>query len=655
MAARRQNPTRGSRAVRAAPQIPQYLLDQTIPRKVLQGRYMPHGKSTELRPFGYTVIEWFDPRTLRGEQTVDVVIEFVPRVNDADARAKQLPGPRVTVSRLEDQLAFHAAIGAPLPSNLPPPKKKPRFERAYAEAMGPSVAPADMARLIVAAHGREEGESKAIDLALSQKTAWWLEVVAAIKNGRKKNPLDPEAFAPHLEREAEGRHRADWTPHKMEEAMHAAEGRFVVELAGPLYGCGTNGCAAPLDDGRVLKVTIDEAEARWAWLTHRRGVPGMVQVDVPPTVIGLDDWYQGEGPEPGDDEPPIDPFKSPWKKGTRATRIWAYVREAADDISEALWRELGSAGYETGNSPRPDPEQQIYEGIEVFRRLGYELDDWAGRFNIGLDRDGNIVVRDGRLVRQERLPNPARKASALMSRLTPGEVASLMARMKLAWAECPWMNNGRRAMGQPLWKNLEAWLLEGDPEALAYVNTQLDPARCARDRKQRLAERRVDEAEARYEAQGVNLEDIAHLGPVRLAARARGKNVWLYHGTTTKLWPSIRRHGLRIGDAKVDPQETPGVYLTAMPGRGIYTGGTASFYAKRAAGVLGGRPVVLRVLVPFDDLTADTDDEDIQTGNYQFVTDYVGPQQILEVDRVRQPAPRQLTAAKAASRKGKKP
>jgi len=221
-----------------------------------------------------------------------------------------------------------------------------------------------------------------------------------------------------------------------------------------------------------------------------------------------------------------------------------------------------------------------------------------------------------------------------MPRPTPGEVAALIARMKLAWAECPW------GVGRVRWENLEAWLLEGDPEALAYVQEQLDPARCARARKKRLAELRADEAEERYEAQGVNLEDLAHLGPVRMAARARGKDVWLYHGTTTKLWPSIRRHGLRIGDARVDPQETPGVYLTAMPGRGIHTGGTATFYAERAAGALGGRPVVLRVLVPFDSLTADTDDEDIATGNYQFVTDYVSPEQILEVGGKRVPLPR---------------
>jgi len=41
--------------------------------------------------------------------------------------------------------------------------------------------PADIARSMIAAFGHQEAESKAIDLALSQKTIWWLEVVAAIK------------------------------------------------------------------------------------------------------------------------------------------------------------------------------------------------------------------------------------------------------------------------------------------------------------------------------------------------------------------------------------------------------------------------------------------------------------------------------------------
>jgi hypothetical protein len=209
-----------------------------------------------------------------------------------------------------------------------------------------------------------------------------------IKNGRKKNPLDPEAFAPYLEREAEGRHKADWTPHKMEEALQIAAERFVVELAGPLYGCGSYGCAAPLVDGRVLKVTIDDLEARWARLTHEHGVPGMVHVDVPPTVVAEDDWYQGEGPEPGDEEPPVDPFE-----------IWAYVREAAADLPDELWRSLPLRGLPSRSEWRAPGMDEVYEGIEAFYRLGYELVDWQNRYNIGLDRDGKIVVRDGRLTR----------------------------------------------------------------------------------------------------------------------------------------------------------------------------------------------------------------------------------------------------------------
>jgi hypothetical protein len=41
---------------------------------------------------------------------------------------------------------------------------------------------------------------------------------------------------------------------------------------------------------------------------------------------------------------------------------------------------------------------------------------------------------------------------------------------------------------------------------------------------------------------------------------------------------------------------------------------------------------VLRLLLPYDELTWDSDDEDIASGNYQWVTDYVPPGAIYEVN-----------------------
>jgi len=48
-----------------------------------------------------------------------------------------------------------------------------------------------IARSMIAAFGHQEAESKAIDLALSQKTVWWLEVVATIKTAAPE--IAPEA------------------------------------------------------------------------------------------------------------------------------------------------------------------------------------------------------------------------------------------------------------------------------------------------------------------------------------------------------------------------------------------------------------------------------------------------------------------------------
>lgn len=562
---------------------------------------------------------------------------------------------------------------------------------------------------------------------------------------RLQNPLASTAFETYHEQHLEGRHKLDWTPYRMEEAMHAAEKRFAVALVGPLYGCGTYGCAAPLMDGRVLKVTIDEYEARWARLTRRYQVPGMVQIDTSPVVVGLDDWYNGEPPEADEDMVPVAPFK-----------IWAYVREQASDLPDPT------------NWPprlRSSRVEKLHEGHQFFRSLGYELGDWQRPDNVGLNQDGHVVVRDGRvsprlsprrrqnpttvgrfihdadlldrmarvegeswrryqlerpharegvlfhqrawfelqsdpaaagigyndyvafahdaasliygdggyaryivhgdgevvldggstrperaeLARREgfrvvgegeRLDNPGpwlfRKRCPLARlqnptpHITPEVADAMILAGQKAFRECPPQPvNGVRS-GTPRWDKIRHWLLLNDPEALDYMRDLLDEKRCASVRAKLRGEKRADAIEKRYQSQGIDLEEAAYRGPAALKRAARGKLVWLYHGTSSNLLASIRQHGLRIGDAKVDPTETPGVYLTALPGRGDHNG--AYFYARRAASALGGEPVVLRVLVPFDELAPDRDDEDISTGNWQFVTDYVPVASIMEIN-----------------------
>jgi hypothetical protein len=232
----------------------------------------------------------------------------------------------------------------------------------------------------------------------------------------------------------------------------------------------------------------------------------------------------------------------------------------------------------------------------------------------------------------------------------PLDVDQTIARMKEAWRTCSWRTHrfpgdtDGMTHGEPRWAATAAALRrigdgsdpDGDRELLAFVAIVLDPERCAQAKKKARASARRDREDEAWEAQGIDLGDVSYRGKAALERAARGMPVWLYHGTSSKQLPGIRRHGLRIGDAKVDPAETPGVYLTARLGGGGYHSSDAQMYADRAARTLGGDPVVLRVLVPFDDLSWDSDDEDIATGAYQFVTDSVPPEQILEINGVRQ-------------------
>ncbi len=163
------------------------------------------------------------------------------------------------------------------------------------------------------------------------------------------------------------------------------------------------------------------------------------------------------------------------------------------------------------------------------------------------------------------------------------------------------------------------------------------------DRESRLASER---AVAKTAAAEERREMMKYRGAVQVASdprerrrqRLAGKDVWLYHGTTSKLLPRIRREGLspEMHHLSSSPSDTtPGyVYLTA-DAYGT-EGGTAQFYARRAAGVHGGEPVVLRVRVPWDALEPDEDDADLRCGRHQFrLAGRVPPEDVVEVARVR--------------------
>jgi hypothetical protein len=127
---------------------------------------------------------------------------------------------------------------------------------------------------------------------------------------------------------------------------------------------------------------------------------------------------------------------------------------------------------------------------------------------------------------------------------------------------------------------------------------------------------REDRQRQKLRRGALDLEKTSYNGPAAIERKAAGKEVILY--------------------AKVDPKETPGVYLSARyGGRGSGVSNLDALgYADRAARWLGGKPMVLTVRVPWSDLTWDTDDEDISSGNWQFVTDHVPPEAIIEIDGV---------------------
>lgn len=160
--------------------------------------------------------------------------------------------------------------------------------------------------------------------------------------------------------------------------------------------------------------------------------------------------------------------------------------------------------------------------------------------------------------------------------------------------------------------DVEKWIEEKDEEAL------------------RRAQAHRDEAESeRWESQAFEV-------PPKPKSGHRGKFVgalvWMYHGTSTALLGDIKRNGLQPDAPKRTWSSTTRgwVYLTRASGDGP---GGAWGYALKAAREHGGDPVVLRVIVPWNDLSPDLDDRDISAGAHQYRMKYgVPPSAIFEVD-----------------------
>ena len=102
--------------------------------------------------------------------------------------------------------------------------------------------------------------------------------------------------------------------------------------------------------------------------------------------------------------------------------------------------------------------------------------------------------------------------------------------------------------------------------------------------------------------------------------------VILYHFTAKSRVPSIRQHGLEGNRPSVNRRKSEGVYLTTE------TSGPAINGYIRNATKGRGDAVCITVKTTLADLSPDPDDEDIQSGETQFVTAYVAPSQIIEID-----------------------
>jgi hypothetical protein len=105
--------------------------------------------------------------------------------------------------------------------------------------------------------------------------------------------------------------------------------------------------------------------------------------------------------------------------------------------------------------------------------------------------------------------------------------------------------------------------------------------------------------------------------------------VVMFHGTSTKLLPKIRREGLRPARSqqqKSDPtfSTASGVYLDLRPDVEVYARGAASRH--------GGKPVILAVRRTLDQIEPDPDDAHLgwSTSAMQFITPWVPVTDIVE-------------------------
>ena len=105
--------------------------------------------------------------------------------------------------------------------------------------------------------------------------------------------------------------------------------------------------------------------------------------------------------------------------------------------------------------------------------------------------------------------------------------------------------------------------------------------------------------------------------------------IQLYHFSSSKLKKSILENGLQIGIKKTNPYKNSysGIYLTTETSGNVIDG-----YKKIAVSKHRGIPIMVTVKTYLKDIEPDFDDEDLSSGETQFIIDGVSPENIIDIE-----------------------
>jgi hypothetical protein len=111
-------------------------------------------------------------------------------------------------------------------------------------------------------------------------------------------------------------------------------------------------------------------------------------------------------------------------------------------------------------------------------------------------------------------------------------------------------------------------------------------------------------------------------------ARMIGQNeVALFHYTSSRVVPSIKRSGLDADRKSVNGTKFRAVFLTAEQ-----SGPPVRAYVMGALRGHGGKPVRITVRMRLSELAPDPDDADIQSGGHQFIVNHIGVDRIVATE-----------------------